>query len=435
MPRTLRPTSLVENDESIARGPSLHTASRKKYAKSRLAEGLQSTAAMNERILQTILRRALAVSLAAPIAAAMACGGRAGDVSDDGDASTVADAAGDSSRDAGGDVVYPDGGNCEGQGCGIFCPAFCTPYQRCVNGVFDCGCDCPDSGGGDSGDPCHPNHAQCPYYVPLYCTGSSVPDASSLDTATCQKLCDVSFTSVWCDLVGADGGNPEVACYAQCAVGRRPRGFSTRAADTTSALGLYFATAAQLEAASVFAFCTLREELAMHGAPARLGRLAERAANDEVRHARVTTALAKRFGARVPETKVARRARRSLEAIARENAVEGCVRETFGALVAMHQATAARDPKIRAAMERIAVDEARHAALAWQVASWIDERLSPKARARVSKARREAIRALRRELAIEPARALRDAAGMPARATSRTMLDALSRELWSARAA
>ena len=53
-----------------------------------------------------------------------------------------------------------------------------------------------------------------------------------------------------------------------------------------------------------------------------------------------------------------------------ENAREGCVRETFGALIAMHQAERAGDPIIRRAMRRIAEEETRHAELAWEVASW-----------------------------------------------------------------
>ncbi len=65
-----------------------------------------------------------------------------------------------------------------------------------------------------------------------------------------------------------------------------------------------------------------------------------------------------------------RPALRSLEALAVENAVEGCVRETMGALFAMHQAASAADPHVRATMVSIAPDETRHAALGWAVAEW-----------------------------------------------------------------
>jgi len=65
-----------------------------------------------------------------------------------------------------------------------------------------------------------------------------------------------------------------------------------------------------------------------------------------------------------------------------EIAVEGCVRETFGALEATFQAKNANDPQIRRVMRRIAEDETRHAALAWRVAAWIEPRLSDRQRRR-----------------------------------------------------
>ncbi|MDQ3370499.1 MAG: ferritin-like domain-containing protein, partial [Myxococcota bacterium] len=61
---------------------------------------------------------------------------------------------------------------------------------------------------------------------------------------------------------------------------------------------------------------------------------------------------------------------RSLAAIAHENAIEGCVREAYGALVATYQAERAA-PALRAVFRRIAADERRHAALAEDVHAWI----------------------------------------------------------------
>ena len=85
------------------------------------------------------------------------------------------------------------------------------------------------------------------------------------------------------------------------------------------------------------------------------------------------------------------------------------MRETFAALVARHQATAARDPEVRAMMSRIAPDEARHAALAWRVDAWARARSSRKTRARIAGAReratldliRAARRAVPRQLVVE----------------------------------
>src|SRR5205823_2406284 len=140
-------------------------------------------------------------------------------------------------------------------------------------------------------------------------------------------------------------------------------------------LGEHFARVAHLEAASVHAFVRLGRELDAHGAPKRLLDAAARAARDEIRHARVTARIARRFGASPPPARVRQLAVRSLAAVAIENAVEGCVRETFGALVAKWQADHAGDAEVATAMERIARDESDHAALSWAIAGWSAARL------------------------------------------------------------
>jgi hypothetical protein len=238
---------------------------------------------------------------------------------------------------------------------------------------------------------------------------------AQLSAAQCQQICGPG-TTYPCRLVyvSPDGTTGTVQC-GLCVTGRRPAGLARakRCVDGTPIAGEWLAAAAYLEEASVVAFRTLRAELAAHGAPARLTRAAMRAARDEVRHARTMTALAGRFGAAPAKVVVAARRRRSLEAIALENATEGCVRETFGALVATWQARAAADPEARGAMETIARDETRHAELAWAVARWIEPRLSAAARRRVARARRRAAAALVREAAIPPPETVVTLAGVP----------------------
>ncbi|HEY8077904.1 MAG TPA: hypothetical protein VIF62_27450, partial [Labilithrix sp.] len=173
--------------------------------------------------------------------------------------------------------------------------------------------------------------------------------------------------------------------------GRRPRGLRARRVH-----GGWFARMAWEEAASVHAFERLARELREHGAPPKLARAADRAARDEVRHARVMTKLA---GARVAAPRVGRPLPRSLEAIARENATEGVVKESFGALVLRWQAARAADPALRTALARIARDETRHAALARAVASWADARLDSPARRRVRAAKKRALATLRTDIA------------------------------------
>jgi hypothetical protein len=178
---------------------------------------------------------------------------------------------------------------------------------------------------------------------------------------------------------------------------------------------------AWLEAASVPAFERLVQELKAHGAPAELSNAAQRAARDEVRHARAVKALAEGAGARVPEVRVAPLYARSLEAMATDNAVEGCVRETFGAAVAAVQAKRARNGRVRAAMKRIARDESRHAQLSWAVADWIHAKLDAGARQRVREARERAGKDLLLAASLEPCPEVSRELGMPSAAEARAI--------------
>src|SRR5581483_682033 len=113
---------------------------------------------------------------------------------------------------------------------------------------------------------------------------------------------------------------------------------------------------------------------------------AREAARDERRHARTMTALARRRGATVPRVRATRRRSRALFDIALENAVEGCVREAYGALFAVWQSEHATDPRVRSAMRSIARDEATHAELAYDVHAWAREILQPDERTRLDRA-------------------------------------------------
>ncbi len=178
--------------------------------------------------------------------------------------------------------------------------------------------------------------------------------------------------------------------------GRRPSALRSHAE------GSDFAAAAHLEAASVYAFAHLAKELRHHGAPRRLLRAARRSRRDEVRHTRATTALARQRGLTVVRPVVAAMSIRSLEEIALENAIEGCVRETYGALAAWWRARHAPERDVRAAYQRIAHDETRHAALSADLDRWLAARLSPAARARVGAAKTAALEELRAELSAAP---------------------------------
>ncbi|MFO0630298.1 MAG: ferritin-like domain-containing protein [Polyangiales bacterium] len=208
-----------------------------------------------------------------------------------------------------------------------------------------------------------------------------------------------------------------------CVIGRGTEGVAVGAVSPEAdALGAYFAEMSALEASAVLAFDRLARELDALGAPASLSARARAAARDEVRHARVTAALARRFGATPPAVASSPLPVRDAPAIAHENAVEGCMRETFGALVGTFQARAARDPAVARALRVIARDETGHAALAWDVAAWLEPQLAEDVRADLHRARAEALAALTPRDADEADPALSSAVGLPSRAQSRALL-------------
>jgi len=211
----------------------------------------------------------------------------------------------------------------------------------------------------------------------------------------CQGLCPKGFfcSADSCPLCSDDGVLSVQCGYPPCIGGRRPSGLrSTPKVSGSRPVAQFWRQMSHLEAASVIAFDVLRRELRAHGAPRGLIDRARRAAADEVRHARITAQLCRANGGRCARASVSAPKRvRALDAVARENSVEGCVRETYGALVSLWQARHAGDARTRHAMRLIAVDEVSHADLAWSVASWAEPRLGGSARRRIDAARRRAL--------------------------------------------
>ena len=244
---------------------------------------------------------------------------------------------------------------------------------------------------------------------------------------TCHALCPSDRPQ--CSVTSIDGSEATLSCFDIC-TGRRPGGYCAPGALASGDVGAHFARMAALEAASVVAFRGLSRELALHRAPRALVKGCQRAARDEVRHARATSALARARGGVLSFGAVAAQAPRTLEAIAIENAVEGCVRETFGALAAHWQAREARDPVVRDAMRRIARDETRHAALSWSIDAWARSRLNRAARARVDAARDAAVRALVPGGARGAKETFAANIGLPSAAQERALARSLERSLF-----
>jgi len=114
-----------------------------------------------------------------------------------------------------------------------------------------------------------------------------------------------------------------------------------------------------------------------------------------------------------------------------ENAVEGCVKETFAAAVALVQAQTAADPEVRTAFRRIANDERRHAELSWAVARWLDSRLTVAERRQVLRARRLAEQQVIAAAARDPERELVQHLGLPTAKVALGIAKDLSAALWS----
>jgi hypothetical protein len=187
---------------------------------------------------------------------------------------------------------------------------------------------------------------------------------------------------------------------------------------------------AAAEGASVAAFERMAAELEEHGLPARLVADARRAADDEARHFRMTTALARKFGARASPGRVMPQPNRTLLDMALENVREGVVRETVGAIMGHWQARHAGERAVRRAMSRIAHDETSHAVLSWAVHASARARLSHADRGVLDAAREDALREITRSMDTPVPAELTERAGVPGPTVARAILERSRAELF-----
>lgn len=236
---------------------------------------------------------------------------------------------------------------------------------------FDAG-DSGDTGDTDefaeTGDTASPSECEAACRALAECLGDVFPD----EVLSCELEADAVTCSV---------SQMEQACVG----GRRPPGLRPLLARAP------LHRMAWMEAASVHAFVRLHRELQAHGAPDDLANRCLLAARDEVRHAHVVARMA---GVPVPRPVVTPLPLRDLDALALDNAVEGCVHETWAAVDAHLRAARGRH---RAAWTRIAADETRHAQLAWDIDAW----LATRGAARPDARRHAAVRLVR---SMPPAR-------------------------------
>lgn len=256
---------------------------------------------------------------------------------------------------------------------------------------------------------------------------------AALTAEDCNKVCDTATTGrkYWgCGYHQADDvPRPSFDCYT-CVEGRRPAGYDAPS-EVPSTVGAWFAHAADVERVSIDAFRIMARELCFHGAPGDLVTRALDATRDEIRHARTMAAFARREGAsRLAEMPIAHGPERALVEMVLENAVEGCIRETFGALVAGYQAKRADRMDIRRAMQAIYADETRHAELAWDTHAWFWDRLSVEEQSRVREAMQRALMELAASVRIAPGPDVRGPLGLPDGACAQRLLQALETRLF-----
>lgn len=212
--------------------------------------------------------------------------------------------------------------------------------------------------------------------------------------------------------------------------GRRPYQHAPR--PHRAATDSLIAMLAALEHESIAAFTEMALYLSRHNAPRSLTDRLLTAARDESRHTVAMLHLANHLEnttPSLPEVSIAEP--ESLLAFAKHNAREGCVRETYGAVLAAYQSQRASDAVVRATFATIAPEEAQHAQLSWDVAAFVDTLLTEQERTEVAQTITEASAELADSLAIPPPYECRDALGLPAADVALSMYHQLRDALWS----
>ncbi len=299
-------------------------------------------------------------------------------------------------------------GGAGGSGGGAIVPAAMECFDWPPDGGYP-----TDSDGGPDASPMLPFDAgpptsDCPTNTALViyeisaitCPGGSGWDPSKVlngPTRNAENQCCYAVDLRLC----VNGGRPYLVDNRArvSALVRGERGWAEGAAPSLDGLGAderaslaeaWGADGLQ-EHASVASFSRFALALLAAGAPADLIACAHQAALDEIQHARLCFALASAYAGEdvAPgpfplggEVRVGAR----LAEVAASTVVEGCVGETVAAVVAAEQLARATDPAVRAALEQIAAEEARHAELAWRTVAWAVRTGGSEVRAAVAQA-------------------------------------------------
>lgn len=263
--------------------------------------------------------------------------------------------------------------------------AECTTDADCAPGFacgapLDPGIGCPQS----------PTHFAC--QTPSdQCAGKEDCGSNEICSMTSPRTCIPGAACGRPFLVaGRARSAPSVpsAAWLDAELGRTPLGGVEREGANVSVDALdaaargviaeHWLEAGAMEHASVAAFARFALELMTLGAPAWLVEATTRAMADETRHARLCYGLAARYSGDArgpgPLDVTGALADSGLLSVVERAVLEGCIGETQAAVEAAWAAESATDPVVRDVLERIAEDETRHAALAFDFVAWASER-------------------------------------------------------------
>jgi hypothetical protein len=214
------------------------------------------------------------------------------------------------------------------------------------------------------------------------------PDAGIV-SAFCVDVCAPVLTGINGLYKCEDEGNRVIGCYSSfCGVGRADPGSSSASAGI--GLGKSFAAMAANEVEAVFAFEQLSRELAQHGLDDSFIEAALKSALQEREHAEVMSRATRATGGSFEVQRNEFESRTAFE-IAKDNAVQGCVREHFGSLVGLFQSVNATSSLVRHSMAAVTKDEISHGAFSMELAQKLESLLTVSERRHVRELQRRAL--------------------------------------------
>jgi len=250
---------------------------------------------------------------------------------------------------------------------------FLSDLYACVNVVGDLPCPSGDEkfpwSGGNPFQDCEGGQLACVVSGPSRFE-DTVESPGTLDRC-CYEVLWYSDGVVCGRPLRGEDGRPALAPTLP----RTPGWCGPVAAGLPGAAAALWAREAAMEHASIASFARLALDLMAHGAPARLLEGVAAAMADEVRHAQAAYALASGADGAVGPGPLAvpTPAVPSLVELATATVRDGVVNESLAAAVAAARLASATDPAVVAALRAVVDDEARHAALAWQIVAWACE--------------------------------------------------------------